>query len=120
MLGGERIDPPGYAQVNAQVVQQGRNAIALDFRLRQKDNDWKIFDVTVDGISITANYRNQFGRVIEQRGFGQLMGDLRGSSKSWTPYLASGKRSFPVMARESLHRAGPRGTLWRAFQRSTT
>jgi phospholipid transport system substrate-binding protein len=70
VLGRERIDPPGYAEVDAKVVQQGRDAIPLGFLLRQEDTDWKIYDVTVDEISITANYRNQFSRVIEQRGLG--------------------------------------------------
>jgi len=90
VLGSERIDSPGYAQVNAKVVQQGREAIPLGFRLRQEGTDWKIYDVTVDEISITANYRNQFSRVIEQRGFGQLMRDLRGKQQELDALL--GKR----------------------------
>jgi hypothetical protein len=90
-----------YAQVNAKVVQQGRDAIPLDFRLRQEGNDWKIYDVTVDGISITANHRNQFGRVNQQRGFGQLMSDLHGKQQELLDaYLTRGNRSFPVMGRE--------------------
>jgi ABC-type transporter MlaC component len=44
----------------------------------------------VDEISITANYRNQFSRVIEQRGFGQLMRDLRGKQQELDALL--GKR----------------------------
>ena len=90
MLGRERIDPPGYAQVDAKVVQRGRDAIPLGFLLRQKGIDWRIYDVTVDEISITANYRNQFSRVIEQRGFGQLMSDLRSKQQELDALL--GKR----------------------------
>src|SRR5713226_181724 len=91
VLDGERIDPPGYAQVNAKVVQQGRDAIPLGFRLRQEGNDWKIYDVTVDEISITANYRNQFSRVIEQRGLGQLMSDLRAKQQELDASLGKGQ-----------------------------
>ncbi len=36
-----------------------------------------IYDVTVDAISIIANYRNQFNRVINEQGFPKLMSDLR-------------------------------------------
>jgi hypothetical protein len=86
-----RIDPPAYAQVNAKVVQQGRDAIPLGFRLRQEGNDWKIYDVTVDEISITANYRNQFSRVIEQRGLGQLMSDLRAKQQELDASLGKGQ-----------------------------
>ncbi len=91
VLGSERIDPPAYAQVNAKVVQQGRDAIPLGFRLRQEGNDWKIYDVTVDEISITANYRNQFSRVIEQRGLGQLMSDLRAKQQELDASLGKGQ-----------------------------
>jgi hypothetical protein len=86
-----RIDPPAYAQVNAKVVQQGRDAIPLGFRLRQEGNDWKIYDVTVDEISITANYRNQFSRVIEQRGLDQLMSDLRAKQQELDASLGKGQ-----------------------------
>ena len=91
VLGSERIDPPAYAQVNAKVVQQGRDAIPLGFRLRQEGNDWKIYDVTVDEISITANYRNQFSRVIEQRGLDQLMSDLRAKQQELDASLGKGQ-----------------------------
>ncbi len=90
VLGRERIDHPVYAEVDAKVVQRGRDAIPLGFRLRQEGIDWRIYDVTVDEISITANYRNQFSRVIEQRGFGQLMNDLRGKQQELDALL--GKR----------------------------
>jgi hypothetical protein len=36
-----------------------------------------VYDVTVDDISITANYRNQFTRVIDQQGFDGLMSAMR-------------------------------------------
>ena len=36
-----------------------------------------MYDVTVDNISITANYRNQFNRVINSQGFDALMNEMR-------------------------------------------
>jgi phospholipid transport system substrate-binding protein len=47
--------------------------IRIDYLVKQTDGDWKVYDVTVDDISITANYRNQFNRMIDERGFDGLM-----------------------------------------------
>jgi phospholipid transport system substrate-binding protein len=72
---------PGYSQVNSKVNQpNGGDPIALDYRLKYEDGEWKIYDVTVDAISIIANYRNQFNRVINDKGFPTLMTDLRTKS----------------------------------------
>jgi len=72
---------PGYTQVNSKVNQpNGGEPISLDYRLKYEGNQWKIYDVTVDAISIIANYRNQFNRVINDRGFPTLMADLRAKS----------------------------------------
>jgi len=67
----------GYMQINTAIVQPDKSPIAVNYLLEQKGDSWKIYDVTVDAISIIANYRNQFNRVINEKGFSQLMADLR-------------------------------------------
>ena len=67
---------PGYGEVKTNVTQQNHPPIALDYRLVLDQGRWKIYDVTVDNISIIANYRNQFNRVINNSGFDRLMSDL--------------------------------------------
>ncbi len=64
----ERSLEPGYVEIDSRIVQS---------LLEQKDGGWMIYDVTVDAISIIANYRNQFNRVINEQGFPKLMSDLR-------------------------------------------
>ena len=65
-----------YGEVKTNVIQQGRQPIALNYLLVREQGGWKIYDVTVDNISIIANYRNQFNRVINNAGFNRLMADL--------------------------------------------
>ncbi len=65
-----------YGEVKTNIIQQGRQPIALDYLLIREQGGWKIYDVTVDNISIIANYRNQFNRVINNAGFNRLMADL--------------------------------------------
>jgi phospholipid transport system substrate-binding protein len=51
--------------------------IRINYVVKQVGNDWKVNDVTVDDISITANYRNQFNRMISEHGFDGLMSAMR-------------------------------------------
>jgi len=68
----------GYAQVFSQIVQPGGKAsVPVNYLVEQKDGQWKVYDVTVDDISIIANYRTQFNRVINDNGFDKLLADLK-------------------------------------------
>jgi len=78
---------PSYTQINTDIIQPGKGPIAVNYLLLQKGGDWKIYDVTVDAISIIANYRNQFNRVINEKGFPTLMADLRAKQQELTSLL---------------------------------
>ena len=41
------------------------------------DGKWKVYDVTVDAISVIGNYRNQINRTVNQVGYDQLIANLR-------------------------------------------
>jgi phospholipid transport system substrate-binding protein len=84
---GETSLGEGYTQINTAIVQPGKNPIVVSYLLLQKDNSWKIYDVTVDAISIIANYRNQFNRVINEKGFDQLMADLQAKQQELASML---------------------------------
>jgi phospholipid transport system substrate-binding protein len=87
----ETADRPGYSQVNTRVIQpNGGQPVRLAYRLRQDGNDWKVYDVTVNDISITANYRNQFNRVINDRGFDILVQELRSRQQQLAASLGNG------------------------------
>jgi phospholipid transport system substrate-binding protein len=80
----------GYAEVDTKIVQAGKSPISVNYLLEQKDGTWKIYDVTVEAISIIANYRNQFNRVISQKGFDQLMADLQAKQQQLSTLLGEG------------------------------
>ena len=70
------------------MVQEGKDSIPINYRLKADDSTWKVYDVTVDNISITGNYRNQFNRVINNRGFDALMNDMRAKQESLDQSIA--------------------------------
>jgi phospholipid transport system substrate-binding protein len=67
----------GDVEIKTEVLQGDAKPIRIDYQLKQENQDWKVFDVTVENISITANYRNQFNRVINAQGFDALLSQVR-------------------------------------------
>jgi phospholipid transport system substrate-binding protein len=79
-----------YAQVNTNIVYpNGRDPIHVDYRLVREGGSWKIYDVTVDAISIIANYRNQFNRVMNNKGYDTLIKDLKSKQAALAASLAN-------------------------------
>lgn len=59
---GERVVVGERARVKARVVQ-GAKQVAVDFKMsntKRTGNKWKAYDVYVEGISLLANYKNEF------------------------------------------------------------
>ena len=83
----ERSLEAGYVEIDSRIVQAGKSPIPVNYLLEQKDGGWMIYDVTVDAISIIANYRNQFNRVINEQGFPKLMSDLRAKQQQLASLL---------------------------------
>jgi phospholipid transport system substrate-binding protein len=67
----------GYVQVYSQIVQSSRAPIPLNYLCEEQSGQWKVYDITVDNVSIIANYRTQFDRVINEDGFNKLVADLK-------------------------------------------
>lgn len=75
---GESFVGPEFARVDSSVVgDNGEPPLTLIFMLKRMEGNWKIYDVTMDGVSITSNYHTQFDRVIAGRGFDALIRDLQ-------------------------------------------
>ena len=51
--------------------------IAVNYRLKLHNaNEWKVFDISIDGISLLRNYRSDFQNHIEVYGINALIEDL--------------------------------------------
>ncbi len=46
------------------------------YSLHLKDGQWKLYDVTVEGLSLTATYRNSFNAEIRRNGLDNLIASL--------------------------------------------
>ncbi|MBI3187129.1 MAG: ABC transporter substrate-binding protein [Gammaproteobacteria bacterium] len=63
-------------EVSSRILQANGPAIPIDYRLRLKDDAWKVFDITIDGISLVTNYRNSFAGDIRAVGMDGLIDKL--------------------------------------------
>jgi phospholipid transport system substrate-binding protein len=67
----------GHAIVNVEVDQPDGPVIHVSFRMRRSDNEWLIFDVAVEGVSLVASHRTSFSREIRESGMDSLIAQLR-------------------------------------------
>lgn len=66
--------------------------IGLDYKLKRTSptEDWKIYDVIVDGASLLDNYRYQFDRIIAKDGYSTLVHRMESKFKELQEKDASG------------------------------
>jgi phospholipid transport system substrate-binding protein len=49
----------------------------IEYRLSRSDDRWLIYDVIVDGVSLTESYQDQLQNVLQRDGFDELIGRMR-------------------------------------------
>jgi phospholipid transport system substrate-binding protein len=74
---GERKEPRGDVTIQS-VVRGGEfEGAVVDYRMREKDGQWLVIDVIVEGISLVSNFRDQFKEVLARGGPEELLQKLR-------------------------------------------
>jgi phospholipid transport system substrate-binding protein len=70
---------PDFAEVSSTVTLRNRkDPISVTYLMRRDGNNWKIYDLRIDAISMLANYRRQFDRALNSGGYEQLRNLIRG------------------------------------------
>ena len=54
--------------VKTEVLQSDAQPVTVNYRMVNVGNDWKVYDVLIEGISLVQNYRANFASEIEQTG----------------------------------------------------
>ena len=97
---GERPEQLGDVTVQSKIVGgQVSGELKVDYRLRQKDGQWYVIDIIVEGVSIVSSYRSQFQEVVGQGGPPKLLAQLREKN-------ANGEGLAPVESETSAVQAG--------------
>ncbi len=73
---GEKVQG-NYSIVKVRVFTSKQVEIPVVYRLRKKDSDWLIYDVTIEGVSLVKNYRQQFDSLILSSSYQGLVEKLK-------------------------------------------
>jgi phospholipid transport system substrate-binding protein len=81
--GGERIQYTGErvdgdtAVVRAQILTKAGTTVPVESRLSLRNDRWLIYDILIENVSLVANYRSQFDRIIRTSSYDDLVKRLR-------------------------------------------
>lgn len=73
---GEADIDDNEAQIEA-TVKADKSKTFLGFKLSWDGQRWWVYDVSIDDVSTIRTYRSQFRKLIEDKGFDELMGRMR-------------------------------------------
>lgn len=88
-LGDERFDyskeviDGTYAEIRSKIRTTKGDEIKIDYKLHFSGGRWKVYDVSIENVSVVNNYRAQFNRVLERyqddlaRGFDELIKKIK-------------------------------------------
>ena len=80
---GERVNYTGEtmngseATVKTAVAIQRGSEMPVDYRMHLKDGRWLVYDVVIEGVSLVANYRTQFNKIVTTESYDALVQRLR-------------------------------------------
>lgn len=71
------------ATVRTVVIQgNGKQPVPIDYSMEKKPDGWKVYDVTVSGVSLVTNYRGTFNSQVRKGGIEGLLKTLTDKNKS--------------------------------------
>jgi len=73
---GDTIDD-GFATVRTKLITKQATEVPIDYRMIRRDDRWLVYDVSIEGVSLVANYRAQLNKIIQTSGYASLVQRLR-------------------------------------------
>ena len=64
-------------EVSSVVVLKGGQQVPINYRVIKKENDWRVYDVVIEGVSLINNYRTQFREILGNNPPEKLLETLR-------------------------------------------
>jgi phospholipid transport system substrate-binding protein len=83
LYGGERIQYVGdnvdgdQARVQSKLLTRAGSEIPIEYRMLRRGDQWRVYDVVIEGVSLIASYRTQFNRIIRSSSFEELVRKMK-------------------------------------------
>jgi phospholipid transport system substrate-binding protein len=75
------------AKVHTKLTTKGGSDIPIEYRMHRKGDRWLVYDVIIEGVSLVANYRTQFNKIIQTSSYQELVRKMKTKQEE----LASGQ-----------------------------
>jgi phospholipid transport system substrate-binding protein len=66
-----------YAIVRTKILTTKQTEIPVDYKILKKGQEWEVYDIIVEGVSLVNNYRTQFNQVIRSGSYEDLVNRLK-------------------------------------------
>jgi len=76
-VGDVRKHSNGDVTVESSVVGGSHDGARVDYRMRERDQQWYAIDVIVEGVSLVSNFRSQVQEILRNKGPERLIDALR-------------------------------------------
>lgn len=63
--------------VSSLIKEPGRQPIRVTYRMADKGDTWKVYDISIEGVSLLKGFQSQFANEIQQGGIDKLLQRLR-------------------------------------------
>jgi len=72
----ERIDGR-YAEVGSKMRTAKGDEFTINYKLHRVGEDWQVYDLIVENVSLMNNYRSQFSRILGSSSYDELISKIR-------------------------------------------
>ncbi|HAU1190800.1 TPA: MlaC/ttg2D family ABC transporter substrate-binding protein [Legionella pneumophila subsp. raphaeli] len=66
-----------FIRVNSVIVRSAGQNIPLSYSLVSKDGKWKIYDISVEGVSLLQSFRSQFAQALQHSSISQVIKEMQ-------------------------------------------
>lgn len=82
--------------VSSNLLRDGKQPVPIGFAMRLTGDDWKIYDITIENISLITNFRSQFAAEIKKNGLDSVITRMEtGQYAAAKPTVGTGADSKP-------------------------
>src|SRR4029434_7153358 len=72
----ERIDGR-YAEVGSKMRNAKGEEFSINYKLHRVGEDWRVYDLVVENVSLVNNYRSQFNRILTSSTYDELISKIK-------------------------------------------
>ncbi len=89
VYGGEKIAylsetiDGDQATVRTRITTKQQTDIPVDYRMLKRGDKWLVYDVMIEGVSLIANYRAQFNKIITTSSYQELLKKMKAKQEEF-------------------------------------